>query len=74
MAKEEKAKKEKKVKEKKEKKESFLSGVRSEMKMVRWPSFKEVLKYTLATFVLCAIFIVFFILINLLASFIKGMF
>ena len=64
-------KKEKKVKEKKE---SFFKGVKEEMKMVRWPSFKEVLKYTLATFIMCLIFIVFFLLINLLASFIKGMF
>lgn len=64
----------KKEKVKKEKKESFFTGVREEMKMVKWPSFKDVLKYTLATFILCAIFIIFFILINLLASFIKGMF
>ena len=71
MVKEEKDKKKKKVKEKKE---SFFSGVVAEMKMVNWPSFKDVLKYTLATFIMCAIFIVYFILINLLASFIKGMF
>lgn len=56
------------------KKPSFLSEVRSETKKVIWPSFKNVMKYTMATIILCLVFIVFFILINLLASFIKGMF
>ena len=64
----------KKEKIKKEKKDSFFKGVVEEMKKVKWPSFKDVLKFTLATFVMCAIFIVFFIIINLLASLIKGMF
>ena len=59
---------------KKAKEDRFLSNVRKEMKVVKWPSAKDVLKYTLATLVLCGIFIVFFLLINLLASFIKGLF
>ena len=57
---------------KKAKEDRFLSNVRKEMKVVKWPSAKDVLKYTLA--ILCGIFIVFFLLINLLASFIKGLF
>ena len=44
------------------------------MKEVIWPKAKDVFKYTMATLVLCAIFILFFLLINLLASFVKGMF
>jgi preprotein translocase SecE subunit len=55
-------------------KDSYISQVRSEMKQVIWPSFKTVLKYFLATVILCAIFVVFFMLINLLSSFIKGLF
>jgi preprotein translocase SecE subunit len=56
------------------KKPSYFSEVRNETKKVIWPSFKNVMKYTLATLTLCIVFIIFFILINLLASFIKGMF
>ena len=66
----------KKDEKKKEKvaKTSFISEVRSEIKKVIWPSFKNVAKYTLATVILCVVFILFFTLINLLSSFIKGMF
>ena len=64
----------KEVKAQEVKKDSYVKQVRAEMKKVIWPSFKSVVKYTLATIILCLVFIVFFILINLLASFIKGMF
>ena len=66
----------KKDEKKKEKvaKTSFISEVISENKKVIWPSFKNVAKYTLATVTLCVVFILFFTLINLLSSFIKGMF
>lgn len=40
------------------KKDTFFSDVRAEMKLVRWPSGKEVLKYSIA----CLVFIVFFAL------------
>ena len=59
---------------KKAKEDRLLSNVKKEMKEVRWPKAKDVFKYTMATLVLCVIFIIFFILINLLASFVKGMF
>lgn len=62
------------AKKQKEKKQNFIGEVREEMKMVRWPSAKDVVKFTTATVVMCAVFIGFFVLINLLASFIKGMF
>lgn len=66
----------KKDEKKKEKavKSSFISEVRSETKKVIWPSVKNVAKYTIATILLCIVFILFFTLINLLSSYIKGMF
>ena len=64
-------------KEKKEKKDGFFKEVRNEMKEVKWPTLKEVAKFTLATIIMCDIFIVFFILITTgvaaLLEFIKGM-
>lgn len=67
-------KKVKTVKKEKSKapKESYLKGVKKEMKLVKWPSFKEVVKYTIATVVLCLIVCGFFLLLNLLLSLVKG--
>ena len=59
---------------KKAKNDSLFKRVKEDMKEVVWPKAKDVFKYTMATVVLCVIFIVFFLLINLLASFVKGMF
>jgi preprotein translocase SecE subunit len=61
-------------KKEKVKKDSYISQVRAEMKQVIWPSFKTVLKYFVATVFLCLLFVVFFMLINLLSSFVKGLF
>ena len=71
------AKKDVKVKktkknEKKVKKESYFAGIRSELAKVKWPSKKEVIKYTIATIVFSLILVGFFVLLNLLMSFIKG--
>lgn len=66
--------KEKKKKEKKSKKTSYLKEVRLELKKVTFPSFKSVMKYTLATVLFCGFVVVFFILLNLLLSVVKGMF
>lgn len=71
---EEKVKKTKKVKEQKTKKPGYLKEVKTELKKVSFPSFKDVMKYTLATLVFCGILVLFFILLNLLLSFVKGMF
>ena len=49
---EEKVKKTKKVKEQKTKKPGYLKEVKTELKKVSFPSFKDVMKYTLATLVL----------------------
>ena len=75
-------KKEKKVKrtnkkEKKEKKtpkESFFAGVKTELSKVKWPTKKDVLKYTIATLVFIIFLVLFFVLISLFMSGIKGVF
>ncbi len=75
-------KKEKKVKrtnkkEKKEKKtpkESFFAGVKTELSKVKWPTKKDVLKYTIATLVFIIFLVLFFVLISLIMSGIKGVF
>ncbi len=64
----------KKEKVKKERKETFFKGVREEMKKVHLASVKETVKYSLTTVFLILFMVGFFELINLLASFIKGMF
>lgn len=64
----------KKKKVKKDKKPGYLKEVRSEMKKVTFPSFKNVMKYTVATIVFCGLLVGFFLLLNLLLSGIKGMF
>lgn len=74
MAKKIEKKKNKRIKKNVEKKPSFFKQVREEMKLVRWPSFKEILKYAFATIIFCLIIGGFFILLNLGLSFIKGMF
>lgn len=57
---------------KKSDKESYLSGVKSELKKVSWPKFKDILKYTFATIILCLILAGFFSILNLILSLIKG--
>ena len=57
---------------KKSDKESYLSGVKSELKKVSWPKFKDILKYTFATIIFCLILAVFFSILNLILSLIKG--
>lgn len=57
---------------KKEKKEKFFHGVKMEIKKVVWPDKKEVIKYTVATIIFCIIVMVFFQLLDLGLSVIKG--
>ncbi len=56
------------------KKESFFKAVKKELAKVKWPKASEVVKYTIATVVLILIVVLFFSLLNLLLSFIKGLF
>ncbi len=74
--KEKKDKKAKKVTEKKPKtkKESLTKGLKKEMKLVKWPTVKEIVKYTIATVIFCVILIVFFELLNMILAYIKGLF
>lgn len=58
----------------KEKKNGYLKEVRLELKKVSFPSFKDVMKYTLATIVFCGLLVLFFLLLNLALSGVKGMF
>ena len=67
-------KKQTKKKEIKQPKENYIKQVRKELKLVKWPTLKEVVKYTVSTIVFCLIICVFFILLNLLMSYVKGLF
>lgn len=69
MAKEKKEKAKKKVP-----KESYMEGVSSELKKVKWPSKQEVIKYTVATIVFVVVLVLFFVLLNLGMSLIKEAF
>ena len=72
-------KKDKKDNKKKEdkktevKKESWWHGVKSEFKKVRWPSKKEMIKYSIATICFIIFFAVFFWIIEMIAYLIKTM-
>ena len=66
--------KKKKTTKTKTKKEPFLKAVRNEMKLVKWPTWKEVIKNTIATLVLVIIVVLFFLLLNFALSYVKGVF
>jgi preprotein translocase SecE subunit len=53
--------------------DTFGGQVRAEMRLVRWPSAKEVTKYTIAVLVFVLFFAGFFFLINFLFSLITGL-
>ncbi len=72
--KQEKNNKTKKVKKTKTPKENYFVGVKNELSKVKWPSKKEVFKYTIATIVFVAILVGFFLLLNMAMSVIKGAF
>ncbi len=62
------------MKNKKSKKESFASGVKKELKLVKWPTLKEVAKYSLATVIFSLFLAGFFLLVDFVMSLIKGAF
>ncbi len=76
MAKEEKKKNVKKVKkEKKTKnKESFFKNLKKEISMVKWPDGKDLIKYTIATIVMCIILVLFFQFLDVILAYIKEFF
>ncbi len=61
---------------KKEKKEktSLLKGVFHELSKVKWPTGKEIAKYSFITVIFCIGLILFFQLVNLFSTFIRGLF
>ena len=68
-------KKESKIKSakktKKVKKPSYLKEVKNEMKNVSFPSAKQVIKYTLATILIVAFLVGFFLLLSAFMSWLK---
>ena len=54
--------------------DTFGGAVRAEMKLVRWPSAKEVTKYSIAVLVFVLFFAGFFYLITALFALLKGAF
>ncbi len=63
-----------KEKKSKEKKEGYFKLLRGQLKMVKWPSGKEMFKYTFSTIVFILLFVLFFQLIDVISSFVKGLF
>ena len=65
-------KKKKERKQAKKPSEGYFKQVRKEMKLVKWPSGKDVLKYTIATIIFCLILCLIFMGLNLIMSLIRG--
>lgn len=63
-----------KTRKNKSKKESLLKGIRKEMKKVTWPDKKDVIKYSVATLVFCIVIMLFFQVLDLGLSVVKGVF
>lgn len=58
---------------KNEEKKSYLKEVKSEMKKVKWPTKKEMMKYTISTLSFIVLFALFFFGIESLFAFVKGL-
>ena len=54
-------------------KESFYKQVKSEMKKVKWPSKKDMFKYSITTLGFILLFTGFFYLIDVLFALLKGL-
>ena len=67
--KKEKVKKDKKPKAKKE--EKFLNSLKKELQQVKWPTAKEMVKYTITTIIFCIILIAFFSFLTFIVASIK---
>lgn len=61
----------KESKKAKAKKKGFLGEVRSEMAKVKWPSKKDMIKYSIATIVFVVFFALFFYAIDLIIALLK---
>ncbi len=56
----------------KKKSDGFFKQVKAEMKKVKWPSKKDMLKYSITTLLFIVIFAGFFYLITVLFALLKG--
>lgn len=52
---------------------SFFKGVDKERKMVRWPSSKDMFKYSVMVLTLMVFFGLYFYLLDVLFTFLKGL-
>ncbi len=52
---------------------SYLKEVKSELKKVKWPTKKDIIKYTISTLVIVVFFAIYFVGIESLFAFIKGL-
>ena len=57
---------------KKTSKKSFIKQVKDEMKKVKWPTKKEMVKYSITTLLFILLFAGFFYLIDVLFALLKG--
>lgn len=64
--------KEKKKKEKNKK--GYFKELKEQLKKVIWPSGKDMFKYTFSTILFIVLFVLFFQLIDVISSFVKGLF
>ncbi len=64
--------KEKKNEKNKKEHESLVKGVKKEIKLLKWPSKKEVLKYTISTLIFCIIIAIFFVILTKILSMVVG--
>lgn len=59
-------------KETKQPQEGYFKQVRKEMKLVKWPSAKDVLKYTISTIIFCVVLCLIFMGLTAIMSLIRG--
>lgn len=52
---------------------AFFKGIKKEAKMVRWPNAKDMLKYSLMVLALMLFFGLYFYLLDVLFTFLKGL-
>lgn len=58
---------------KNEEKKTYYQEIKSEMKKVKWPTKKEMIKYTISTLCFVILFALYFFGIESLFAFIKGL-
>lgn len=68
------AKVKKEKKDKKVAKEGFFKGISKELKLVKWPTLKDIVKYTIATIIFCIFFALFFMLLTFIMAEVRGAF